>query len=62
MDDSLVQEVRHRAGDACEYCPVPQFAYPTVTFPIDHVIARQHGGATTSSNLAQSCLHWTRHS
>ena len=30
-------------------------------FPIDHVIARQHGGLTTLGNLALSCLHDNSH-
>src|SRR5439155_2681980 len=61
MDESLAQEVRRRAGGACEYCRMPQAQYPTVAFPIDHVIARQHGGAMTLSNLANSCLHCNAH-
>src|SRR5208337_5662096 len=35
--------------------------YPTVPFPIDHIIARQHGGSTTLDNLALSCLHDNTH-
>src|SRR5262245_28725463 len=61
MDDSLAQAVRQRSGNACEYCRVPQSAYPTLTFPVDHVIARQHGGPTSLSNLAHSCLHCNAH-
>ena len=61
MDESLAQEIRRRAADACEYCRMPQARYPTVVFPIDHVIARQHGGATVLSNLANSCLHCNAH-
>ena len=57
MDRSLAEEVRERAGHACEYCRMPQSCYPTVPFPIDHIIARQHGGETKSDNLALSCLH-----
>jgi hypothetical protein len=53
----LSQAVRERAGHACEYCRVPAIAYATVTFPVDHVIARQHGGETVLSNLALSCLN-----
>jgi hypothetical protein len=30
-------------------------------FHIDHIIARQHGGATVLENLAFSCLHCNRH-
>jgi hypothetical protein len=57
MDESLARKVRERAGRACEYCRMPQAYYPTVPFPIDHVIARRHGGRTTLGNLALSCLH-----
>jgi hypothetical protein len=61
MDESLAEAVRLRANHACEYCRVPQVLYPTVPFPIDHVIARQHGGSTVLSNLALSCLHCNSH-
>jgi hypothetical protein len=40
---------------------MPQSFYPTVPFPIDHIIARQHGGATVLGNLALSCLHDNSH-
>jgi HNH endonuclease len=61
MDESLARQVRERAGHACEYRRMPQAYYPTVPFPIDHIIARQHGGATILSNLALSCLHANSH-
>lgn len=61
MDESLAQEVRRRANHACEYCRMPQRFYPTVPFPIDHIIARQHGGPTILTNLALSCLHCNSH-
>ncbi len=61
MDEWLVQAVRQRAGNRCEYCLATQSAYPTVTFPVDHVIARQHGGLTSLGNLALSCLHDNAH-
>ena len=47
--------VRSRAGDRCEYCRMPQSA-GRLTFPIDHILARQHGGKTTMANLALACL------
>jgi hypothetical protein len=61
MDERLAQEVRRRAGEACEYCRVAQASYSTVPFPIDHVIARQHEGPTVVGNLALSCLHCNSH-
>lgn len=57
MDEKLAERVRQRADHACEYCHMPQAYYPTVPFPIDHIIAQQHGGATVFANLALSCLH-----
>jgi hypothetical protein len=61
VDDALARMVRERAGHACKYCRMPQAYYPTVPFPIDNVIARQHGGATTFGNPALSCLHDNSH-
>lgn len=61
MDEALMAVVRERADHACEYCRMPQTFYPTVTFPVDHIIALQHGGPTVASNLALSCLHCNSH-
>lgn len=60
MDADLTSEVRRRAGEACEYCRMPQAAHVR-TFAVDHVIARQHGGATTPDNLALACLRCNSH-
>jgi hypothetical protein len=60
MDETVRQEVILRAGNVCEYCHLPQSAYP-VPFEIDHVIAKQHGGKTILSNLALACLHCNGH-
>jgi len=54
MNAALTQCVWSRAGSCCEYCLMPQTVH-VLTFPIDHVIARQHGGETVESNLALSC-------
>jgi hypothetical protein len=61
MDELLIAQVRRRANDACEYCRMPRALYPTVPFPIDHIIAQQHGGPTSLGNLALSCLHDNSH-
>ncbi len=61
MDELLARQVRRRARHACEYCRMPAGFYPTVSFPIDHIIARQHGGLTLLGNLAVSCLHCNSH-
>ena len=51
----LVRQVRERAGDACEYCRVPQ-ASQEATFHVDHIVPRLLGGATTADNLALACV------
>lgn len=55
MDQALRAMVRRRAGDACEYCRLPQAASRFARFHIEHVVARQHGGLTESNNLALAC-------
>jgi HNH endonuclease len=61
MDEGFARKVRERALHVCEYCRMPQAYYPTTPFPIDHIIARQHGGPTVLGNLALSCLHDNSH-
>jgi hypothetical protein len=54
MSNAIDEAVRRRARSACEYCLMPQSIH-RLRFPIDHIIARQHGGATTLENLALAC-------
>lgn len=54
MDAATSQFVRERAGNRCEYCRLPQ-DFSALRFHIEHVIARQHGGAETPDNLALAC-------
>jgi hypothetical protein len=51
--------VRARAGDCCEYCRVPEVGVFFAHEP-DHVIAGQHGGASTPENLALACVQCNR--
>jgi hypothetical protein len=60
MDSALEQLVRHRAGNVCEYCRLPQ-RFSRLSFSVDHVIARQHRGPTIESNLALACACCNRH-
>ncbi len=53
-DASRRRLVRQRAGGRCEYCQLPQHAVD-LAFHIEHIVARQHGGADDSENLALSC-------
>ena len=55
MDNALRSLVRRRAGDGCEYCRLPQAASRFVHFHVEHIIARQHDGATEADNLALAC-------
>jgi hypothetical protein len=54
--NDLSSDVRRRAAGLCEYCHIPEAAFRRA-FHIEHVIARQHGGATDFGNLALAC--WT---
>jgi hypothetical protein len=42
MDAAVREFVRHRAGNRCEYCLLPDDSdeWP---FHVEHVIAKQHG-------------------
>lgn len=50
-----------RAGDACEYCRLPQSAAPFLTFHIEHVQAQQHVLDDSLDNLALACPDCNRH-
>jgi hypothetical protein len=54
ISTSMRQAVRSRAREICEYCLAPEIIY-NVTFHVEHIVPRQHGGETTLSNLALSC-------
>lgn len=60
MDRALQELVWRRAGDRCEYCRIP-VEFEDLPAEIDHIIAEVHGGPTTASNLALSCLHCNKH-
>lgn len=48
------KNVRQRAGFCCEYCRLPEIG-GTITFHIDHVIPKQHGGLDKVDNLCLAC-------
>lgn len=54
---ALRRHVRARADNRCEYCRCRQDELPFVTFHVEHIIARQHGGSDLESNLCLAC-HW----
>lgn len=55
MDAQTRKLVCRRAGDACEYCRIPQRATPLITFHVEHVTAKQHGGSDDPDQLALAC-------
>lgn len=54
MKKRLRRAVWKRAANRCEYCLFPHGKVP-VTFEVDHIIAKSHGGWTTFANLALAC-------
>jgi hypothetical protein len=60
MNRNTEQIVRRRAGGFCEYCRLPE-SLSHLPFPLDHIIARQHGGRETQDNLALACPECNLH-
>jgi hypothetical protein len=60
MAKAVHEAVRARAADRCEYCRLPQ-AFVRERFQIEHIIARQHGGADSLENLALCCIRCNLH-
>jgi HNH endonuclease len=53
--------VRDRAFHRCEYCGMRQECEPFVTYQIEHIVAKQHGGSDDIGNLALACSHCNLH-
>ena len=49
--------VRERARLRCEYCGMAEAWEPFFVYHVEHIIARQHGGADAPDNLALACNH-----
>jgi 5-methylcytosine-specific restriction endonuclease McrA len=60
IDPATRQLVRRRAADRCEYCRLPQGPARLVTFHVEHVTPKQHGGTDQVNNLAWACPHCNR--
>jgi hypothetical protein len=60
MNAKTKRAVRERAGGMCEYCRLPDRVMPE-PFSTDHIVAEQHGGATSQDNLAYACASCNRH-
>ena len=55
IDARTRELVRKRAGEACEYCRIPQEATPLIPFHVEHVVSKQHGGTDVPDDLALAC-------
>jgi 5-methylcytosine-specific restriction endonuclease McrA len=51
---ALRRFVAARSAGHCEYCRYPQAA-SFLTFEVEHIIARKHGGQSVEENLALAC-------
>ena len=59
METATRATVRSRARDRCEYCGIHQRHY-VLTFHVEHIVARQHGGRDDVTNLAFACHRCNR--
>ncbi|MBX7073389.1 MAG: HNH endonuclease [Pirellulales bacterium] len=61
MDPALRKLVRDRAKRCCEYCLLAQEDSLFVSFHVEHIVPRKHGGADEPDNLALACVHCNLH-
>ncbi len=61
MDAATQIRIRQRAGHRCEYCLAPE-ELSALSFHVEHITARQHGGGGHDENLALSCpdCNWSK--
>jgi hypothetical protein len=55
MDAFTRELVRRRAGLRCEYCRLHEDDDPVFAFHVERIVAKQHGGTDSPSNLALAC-------
>lgn len=55
VDEALRNFVTERAENRCEYCRLHQNEGRPYRFPVDRIIAGQHGGNYDPQNTALSC-------
>jgi 5-methylcytosine-specific restriction endonuclease McrA len=55
MDPALRAYDWERAGRFCEYCQLHQADFDFLSFHVEHIIARQHGGSDDTDNLCLAC-------
>jgi hypothetical protein len=55
MNSATRTLVHTRAAGRCEYCQLAEHDVAFLTFHIEHIIARKHGGCDDITNLCWSC-------
>lgn len=55
------RRVRERAEGCCEYCRIRQEDESFITYQIEHIVPKQHGGSHAEENLALACPHCNLH-
>ena len=55
VSETLRNFVNERANSRCEYCLLHQSEGRPYRFPVDRIVAGQHGGEYTHENTALSC-------
>ena len=56
MDAGLRAFVRERAHGRCEYCQLHENDADFLSFHVEHIIAKQHGGADDAETLCFACV------
>ncbi|HEV8062324.1 MAG TPA: HNH endonuclease signature motif containing protein [Gemmataceae bacterium] len=60
MARNFTEIVWDRAHGSCEYCKMPQES-DELTFEVEHIISKKHGGKTTLSNTCLACFGCNRY-
>jgi hypothetical protein len=62
MSSALRALVRERAGGRCEYCRLHQDDADFLSFHVEHVVAKQHGGTDDPDLLCYACseCNWSK--
>jgi hypothetical protein len=63
MNDAALRAfIRERAGRRCEYCHLREENAGRLSFQIEHIIARQHGGTDDPEALCYACpqCNWAK--